>query len=366
MRLRTKKVFVVGVVGVPARYGGFETLVDQLLDKWDGRPGIAITVFCSGRSVSDKVRRYRGANLVYLPFPANGAWSILYDALGLLIAIGSRADSVLMLGVSGALFIPMARLFSYSKIVVNVDGNEAGRAKWGGFAKSFLKLSTSVARKFASNVIIDNRALVNDFVGSSEQKNISVITYGGNHALDPGRGLPQSSTLALVNEMHGYGLSIARIVPENNIHLILSAVTEMQVPFIFVGNWSATRYGRALRAKYQTSGQLKLLDPIYSKDDLYILRCSASFYIHGASVGGTNPSLVEMMFFPVPIFIYDCSYNRETTSNAGYFYNDSAELMGLMSAQASGHIRGDNALVDIARLRYDWSIIGEQYFNLLT
>jgi glycosyltransferase involved in cell wall biosynthesis len=364
--LRVVKIFIVGIVGVPAAYGGFETLVDQLLDQWNGRSGISITVFCSDRPAHGKQKYYRGAKLVYLPVPANGAWSIIYDALGLLIAVTSRADSVLVLGVSGAIFLPIVRLLSPAKIVVNLDGNEAGRAKWGGFASLFLKLSTWMARKFSTHVIVDNQALYNEIGDSRTLRKIRVIAYGGNHALDGEPKLAGSEILSVTAEMHEYGLCISRIVPENNILLILEAVTQMKVPFVIVGNWCASSYGRDLRAQYQANSQLRLLDPVYDKDDLYSLRVSASFYIHGASAGGTNPSLVEMMFFPLPIFIYDCSYNRETTCNAGYFYRNGSELMGLIAEKKEGKLKCDDGLLDIARRRYNWSVIGEQYFDLLT
>lgn len=364
--LRVVKIFIVGIVGVPAAYGGFETLVDQLLDQWNGRSGISITVFCSDRPDHIRLTSYRGAKLVYLPVSANGVWSIIYDALGLLIAVTSRADSVLVLGVSGAILIPIARVLSPAKIVVNLDGNEAGRAKWGGFASVFLKLSTWIAKKFSTLVIVDNQALYNEIGDSSKLSKIKVIAYGGNHALDGEPKLARSSTLAVIEEMQAYGLCISRIVPENNIDLILGAVTQMKISFVMVGNWCASSYGRYLRTKYEANSQLRLLDPIYDKDDLYSLRASASFYIHGASAGGTNPSLVEMMFFPLPIFIYDCSYNRETTCNAGYFYRNGSELMWLIAEKGKGKLNCDNGLLDIARRRYNWSVIGKQYLDLLT
>lgn len=75
-----------------------------------------------------------------------------------------------------------------------------------------------------------------------------------------------------------------------------------------------------LKDKYGDCENIHLLSPIYDVKVLNVLRSHCCYYIHGHSAGGTNPSLVEAMFFNKPILAYDVIYNRETTENkADYF-----------------------------------------------
>ena len=362
--MKRKKVFIVGIVGVPANYGGFETLVEQLLDQWKECADMEITVFCSSRLVETKRDTYNGARLFYLPFPANGMWSVVYDIVGMLIACIQRADSVLVLGVSGGLAIPLVRVLSRSKVVVNLDGCEAGRAKWGRIASLFLKASTWVAKTTANQLIIDNAALAGVFkirAGS----NTAVITYGGDNALNPGTEPITPQTRQVIESLPGYGLAVARVVPENNVHLILQVVSQLEIPFVFVGNWQSSIYGLELREMYKGNGQIRLLDQQYAPADIFTLRFNARYYIHGHSAGGTNPSLVEMMFFPHPILAFDCEYNRITTKNRGHYFSDGSELKDLIQRIRSGGISSKTSLPQVARTNYVWSEIAQQYRKIL-
>ena len=124
-------ISIIGTVGVPACYGGFETLVENLLDENDTHHNL--TVYCSSKSYSDQLSTYKNAVLKYIPVNANGAQSIPYDIFSLLHAVYKRSDTILLLGVSGAICLPFIRLFSKARIVTNIDGLEWRRGKWGSF-----------------------------------------------------------------------------------------------------------------------------------------------------------------------------------------------------------------------------------------
>lgn len=362
--MKCKKIFIVGIVGVPANYGGFETLVEQLLIQWKGCTDIEITVFCSNRATAVKKTHHNGARLIYLPLSANGVWSVAYDALSMLIACVKRADSILVLGVSGGLAIPLVRILSCSRVIVNLDGYESGRAKWGKIASIFLKVSTWAAKTTANQLIIDNVALASKFKIRSK-RNVAVITYGGDHALDPGPEPISVQTKQTIERLPQYGLAIARIVPENNVDMILQVLAELGVPFIFVGNWKESTYGLEMRERYQGAGQIQLMDAQYAPADIFALRANASYYIHGHSAGGTNPSLVEMMFFPLLILAYDCEYNRVTTKEQGLYFRDEAELKRLILRVRNGDLSAKNLLPQIAEENYVWREIAQQYWRLL-
>ena len=127
-----KSIFIAGCVGVPAAYGGFETLAENLVLYCERSEIPAdLSVFCSRPAMGDSAGpSFHGADLIYLPLQANGIASIPYDAWSLLMARWRRADVVLLLGVSGAVAIPLLRLLGHTRIVTNIDGIEWRRQKF--------------------------------------------------------------------------------------------------------------------------------------------------------------------------------------------------------------------------------------------
>lgn len=352
------KYAVVGVVGVPANYGGFETLVENLVSDGDvlsgNRTEKDFLVFCSGKAYSEKKDSYKNAKLVYIPVYANGIYSVLYDILCLIMCIFYRPKTILVLGVSGAIFIPVLKLFFYGKIVANIDGLEWRRAKWGRIAKRFLKLSESIAVKFSDIVISDNKAIA-DYVREEYDKDSLVIAYGGDHAVS----LCHDDIAVKDN-----AFSLCRIEPENNVHLILESFSQTDVKLTFVGNWDSSEYGRMLKDKYSAFKNITILDPIYDIHKLFALRSACRFYVHGHSAGGTNPSLVEMMHFSKPILCFDCAYNRATTEEQALYFQDVHSLLHIISDARFPDDMGEKML-EIATRRYRWSIVRQQYLDAM-
>ena len=137
MNLKKRKIAIIGTVGIPANYGGFETLAENLARYHQHTNNFSsLTVWCSSKGLRDKPDHYLSASLRYINLNANGLQSIPYDILSLLQVILMRHDRVLILGVSGALFIPFVRLFSRTIIITNIDGIEWRRSKWGKMAKA--------------------------------------------------------------------------------------------------------------------------------------------------------------------------------------------------------------------------------------
>ena len=155
------KSAIIGTVGVPGRYGGFETLTENLVRFHDTHNGPGeITVYCSAPAYDERPKTYLGARLRYLPLKANGIQSIPYDMLTMLDAVARRQDAMLILGVSGAALLPLVRLFApRCRIVTNIDGLEWKRDKWRGVAKWYLRLSEKMAVRWSHAVVADNLAI---------------------------------------------------------------------------------------------------------------------------------------------------------------------------------------------------------------
>lgn len=154
-----------------------------------------------------------------------------------------------------------------------------------------------------------------------------------------------------------YAISICRIEPENNCHITLKAFAEVGQKLVFIGNWEYSTYGKELQRKYSKYPNICMLNAVYTLDVLYTLRNNARIYIHGHSAGGTNPSLVEAMFFGKPILAYDVIYNRETTENKACYFGNSKQLVELLR----GTEENGEPLKEIAERRYTWRHISQQY-----
>lgn len=347
-----KKVSILGTVGIPACYGGFESLVENLT-KYSSK-NIKYTVYCSSNNYSNKIKEYNNASLIYQPLDANGVQSIPYDILSMVISLFNRPDVTLILGVSGCIFLPFYRLLSKSKIVTNIDGLEWKRDKWGRLARKFLKFSELLAVKYSDVVISDNQAIA-DYVKSEYNIESKVIAYGGDHVLIKNKKID--------NGKGDYFLSLCRIEPENNVEMILNAFSKTNKKIKFVGNWDRSEFGRRLKNKYAEFDNIQLINPVYNLDKLYDLRTNCIAYIHGHSAGGTNPSLVEAMHFVKPIYAYDCSFNRYSTENKCFYFQSYESLISLLEEE---NATNKNAIdmKEIALRRYTWKIIAKQYESL--
>lgn len=350
-----KRIAIIGTQGVPANYGGFETLVENIIGE-NCSNGIQYTVFCSGKDMPTKIEEHKGARLKYVPLRANGVQSIPYDILSMVRAICGY-DAILILGVSGCVFLPIFRLFCWKSIIVNIDGLEYRRAKWEPWIKRFLKLSEKIAVRFADVIITDNKG-IQDYVREEYGKETTLIAYGGDHALIDITKEREEEILKSYNlERNNYSISVCRIEPENNCHITLETFKNNKEKLVFIGNWYRNGYSRKLKEEYSGFDNLILLDCIYDLEILYTLRHNAKYYIHGHSAGGTNPSLVEAMFFGQPILAYDIIYNRETTKNKAHYYKNAEELTALI---ANGVDNGME-LKEIACEEYTWDKIAKQY-----
>ncbi|TXE08772.1 DUF1972 domain-containing protein [Algoriphagus aquimarinus] len=356
-----KKLAIVGIVGVPANYGGFETLVEYLLDLLP--KFYDITIYCQSQSYPDKVETYKGAKLKYLNLKANGVQSVIYDSVSLWKSI-KGFDYILILGVSGAITIPFIKPFTRAKVITHIDGLEWKRDKWGAFAKRFLKFSESIAVKYSDAIISDNKHIY-DYVQEEYGKDSHLIAYGANHVTNVDPALYQKK-YSFIHKP--YIFTVCRIEPENNIEMQLRVFSEneLDIPYVIVGNWNSSDYGMRLYREYSTKKNVILYNPIYTSEELNVLRSNCHYYLHGHSAGGTNPSLVEAMYLGLPIIAFGVNYNRETTFNQAIYFNDSIELLQQLSRLEEFDREAiSRDMYKLARKNYSWKAINKKYVNML-
>lgn len=359
-----KKIAIIGTAGIPANYGGFETLAAHLVNKLNSK--LDISVYCSAKRYSKKDRQstHNGARLIYLPFSANGLQSIVYDCISILHAL-LYADVLLVLGVPGGFILPFVRLFTRKKIIVSIDGIEWKRNKWSKLARWYLWAAEWVAVKSAHANIADNES-IQDYTAIRYGSLSNVIEYGADHTRNIKPTMQQHIQYPFLSS--GYAIKVCRIEPENNVHVVLETFAALKrYPLVVIGNWGNSAYGISLKEKYANTQNVYLLNPIYDQNEIDMLRSNATVYIHGHSAGGTNPSLVEAMSLSLPVISFDVSYNRTTTENRARYFKNSNELSSIIRKIDKKELAsiGGN-MKEIAQRRYTWDVISEKYSYLIS
>ena len=350
-------------MGLPPKFGGFETLADFLVKNLSSK--YDITVFCSRKHYFDREKKYFSANRIFIPLRANGIQSIPYDLISILIAL-FKANTLLILGVSGCIILPLLKPFHRKRIVVSIDGLEWKRDKWSKFAKWFLKLSEKCSVKSADAIISDN-LIIQNYIRSTYDKESNLIEYGGDQSVYIKPSVEDIKNFPFI--INDYALSISRIEPENNCDLILEAYSELNdIKLIYIGTWDRNHYSRTLKEKYKAYKNIILLDAIYDIKVLNLIRSNCTIYVHGHSVGGTNPGLVEAMYVGIPILAYDVDFNRESTQNKALYFNNANQLRSnhkLLYNDEDLRNQIITKLKTIARDRYTWNKIINKYDDIL-
>lgn len=358
------KVAIIGTVGLPARYGGFETLtahlVEELSDTYD------FTVYCSSKKYSREERKesWKGSRLKYIPLEANGIQSIFYDSWSILHAL-RRSDVLLILGVAGAWLLPFIRLFTNKKIIISIDGIEWKRDKWPLTAKLYLWFAENLAVRYSHIDISDNES-IQDYTSLRYETISRVIEYGADHTkLNVSPSEQDFITYSFLSKP--YAVKVCRIEPENNVSTILKVFSESpEHHLVVVGNWENSSYGKDLKQKFSIFENISLIDPIYDQHTLDIIRGNASLYIHGHSAGGTNPSLVEAMFLGLPVISYGVSYNRTTTGGQAFYFSDEEELKNLLKTLTKNDLKNCSLkMKKIAKNKYVWKTVAEKYSQVI-
>lgn len=347
----TKRVAFVGSAGIPNRYGGFEAFLEHCAPRLAAE--CVVTVTCDSRLYDDRAALFAGVRRRFIGVPANGAWSVVHDLLAF-ARVFQEADYIVVLGVSGGAWFPIFRLAcdaTGKRVLVNIDGVEWRRAKFSAGRRVLLRLFDALAQSCAHRVIYDNAALLRYVLPWCRPKAVE-IAYSGDHVLRCEGVRPDPSS----------ALTICRVEPENNIEMMVEGFISSNLRrYTIVGNWDKSQYGRDLRRKWNHEPRLELLDPIYDSVALARLRESCGIYLHGHSVGGTNPSLVEMLYYDCRLLCFDCDFNRMTAGDCADYFDASQEL-----AKRLGETSGaDSSSRDARRGAYTGAGIAAAYLSLL-
>ena len=368
--MRPLRVALVGSRGIPGRYGGYETLFTELAPRLVAR-GFDVTVYCrssrgrnSGRQPARRAS-YGGARLVHLPtIRTKHLDTPVHTFLSCLHAAGERFDAALVVNSANAIFLPLLSAAG-TPSVLNVDGIEKRRAKWGIFGRAVFALSERLAC-FLPDLLVTDAEVIREHYLQRYAATSAIVTYGVE-----ARPLWQSGALRrLALEKRNYFLYVSRFEPENNPHRVVAAYARVdgEIPLVMVGG---APYASAFIASFSAGAdpRIRFPGPIYGRGYRQLLS-HALVYIHATEVGGTHPALVEAMGYGNCLVVNDTPENREVAGDVALYFRaaDPATLAALLDrlrADPQEIVRRGRAAAARAAERYNWETIADQYARLL-
>lgn len=368
-------IAIIGSRGIPATYGGFESVVEAIAPRL-AEAGWKVFVSCEASTSPDRPDVYKGVHLFY--FPLRPFFRIVYEPLYdmySLIRASLLCDCIYMMGYGAGLFFFIPRIFR-KPLAVNVDGLEWERAKFSRLEKLLLLASEKAAVTFA-NVIVADSLEIKRYIESSHKKEAIYIAYGvdtpRNEGWDGQKLAENSLATSSANLVPGdYWLVVARLEPENNIHTIINAFLKAgsNRRLVIVGNFSNKRYEKhvtELMRENRATGKVILAGAIYDMSLLNMLRQNCFAYIHGHSVGGTNPALLEAMSMKNLIIAHDNNFNREVGEETLLYFKDASDLaakIGEIETKPDLFARLKEAAHARVVSNYSWQDVIEKYDSL--
>ncbi len=352
-------LIILGTRGIPAAHGGFETFAEHLALFLVAR-GWHVVVYCqlNVASVGQRmtVDMWRGVERRHIGVASTGPratlefdWHSIRDA-------ATIPGVCLVLGYNSAVFLTYLR-FLGRRILTNMDGIEWRRRKWGMGARAWLWANEWIAAWVSHRLVADHPVIADHLATRRPRGAIATIPYGGN----PVQNETETPLRALGLDPGAYLVCIARIEPDNNILTIVEAFSRRArgTKLVVIGNFCDDNPYHD-RIREAASAEVLFPGAIYDKSLLATLRHHARAYLHGHTVGGTNPSLVEALWAGNAVIAHDNPYNRWTAGEAGCFFADADGCDRLIA-----RVLEDDAMV--ARLgqaarhqaasRFDWSDI---------
>lgn len=375
-----KHVFIIGSRGLPAKYGGFETFVEELV-KHQNNKNIKYHVACqsenSDMALPGEHFEYLGTDCFVIKLPKIGSARVIaYDILAINAALKYckkeeiKAPIFYILGNTAGGFIGHYANKIHKlggKLFVNPDGLEWERTKWAAPIRSYLKFAEKKMVRYADLIISDNAGIKEYLTSEYGQVESEVIAYGTEKFKSD---LTESETLVKY-KVNDYYLIVGRFVPENNYETLIRAFMKSSTKrdLVIITNHEGNAYFKELREKTQfdKDARIKFVGTVYNQNELRYIREHAFAYLHGHEVGGTNPGMLEAMWSTAVNVVLGVNFNR-TTAGDSVIYFDKENLLTTLSEVENltpdeGRRLHEKAQAIIEE-KYTWEHICAQYEDL--
>jgi len=351
-----KKVAIVGSHGLYANFGGWDQLVRNLAERKKNNE-IEYLIFNSIET-PEKITCPIGVNVKRLRLKASGFQGLIFDFWSILLCYW-KVDTILFLGVQGIPLIPILNIFRKVKIISNVGGIEWERPKFDFFSKQYLKFCFYLSFIYSDFVVLDNPHY-KTFIPKRIKAEVVVIPYGG-----------EIDTKLEINKVIGnkypfinsdYFLSVSRALADNLIDELCESFMDSKHMLVLISNFSSSSFGKNVYNKYRNFSNIILIDGLYEKAELDLVRRKCKAYIHTHTLCGTSPSLVEMIIAQRPIISINNPQNKFTLYNQCFFFSKFSEIQELLNADTS--LSSFIPSKDICEF-YDWNKIVSDYESIL-
>lgn len=354
-------ISMLGTRGVPARYGGFETAVEEIGRRLVAQ-GHRITVYCRGESHPREFMGMRRVNLPYLP--TSSAETLSHSLLSAVHLVATGADACIVFNAANVPVVPIIKRRGIP-VAVHVDGLEWQRGKWGRRGQGYYQWAEARAVQWADALISDAVGIQDYYIEKFGAESV-FIPYGA-----PRVDEPQLEKLDQMGLTPGkFHLVVARMEPENHLELILEGyrASRAALPLIVVGSVPRpTKYQSQIIEMAARDSRVSLVGSVWDQGLLDTLYTTAALYIHGHSVGGTNPSLLRAMGAGARTTAIDVVFNREVLGDTGTFFTSPGELAAAIESTESdlpAAVEIGKRSRDRATRLYDWDVVADQYLEL--
>ncbi len=359
---RTLSIAMIGTRGVPARYGGFETAVEEVGSRLAAR-GHRVVVYCR-RTEHDDDETYLGMRRVTLPALRRRSLETLsHTALSVGHLAARRTDVAFVFNAANAPLLPVLRA-SRVPVATHVDGLEWRRAKWGPTGRRYYRRAEELAVRWSDALIADAPGIA-AYYDEEFGVGTRLLSYGAPVQEDAADD--RLDELGLVPG--GFHLLVARFEPENHVDLAVRGYVDSgaRLPLVVVGSAPyADEYTRQVHEAARGDARVRFVGGVWDAELLDQLYAHASTYLHGHSVGGTNPSLLRAIGAGTATIAFDVSFNRDVLADDGRYFRSPADVaLELDDAErdAAATAERGRALRERAR-RYDWDDVALGYERL--
>ncbi|MDT4974311.1 MAG: hypothetical protein QOG98_69 [Pseudonocardiales bacterium] len=358
------QIALIGTRGVPARYGGFETCVEEVGRRLV-KAGHDVVVYCrevDGSDAEPPPASHEGMQLVHLPAVRKKSFETLsHTALSVAHVMGHPVDAAIVFNSANAPFLPLLRAKGVP-VATHVDGLEWKRTKWQGAGRKYYRLAESLAVRWSDALIADAQGIADYYIEEFRAKT-ALIAYGAPILTDE-----RSDGLAdLGVEPGAYHLVVARFEPENHVDVIVDGYRRSgaKKPLVVVGSAPYADHYTA-RIHSLADERVRFLGAVWDQHLLDQLYAYSATYLHGHSVGGTNPSLLRAIGAGAPTIAFDVNFNREVLEGTGRYFATASDVAAeLELAEAYPEVTRQRGIEgQRAAYRYDWDDVAARYEEL--
>lgn len=352
------RIAILGTRGVPARYGGFETFAEELGARLSEK-GHEVTVYCRSAYVPRGLRSFRGMRLVRLPAPhSKYLETVIHSIYSALHALPRSWDVVY---VCNSANVPAAIILWLlgKRVVLNVDGLEWRRGKWGSAGRSYYRACARVVALLPVHVVTDAPS-IQRYYAEAYGRRTDLFVYGTD--LEPPA---DDGTLARFGlQPRRYVLYVSRLEPENNAHVVVDAYRSVRtdLPLVVVGDAPyASAYIAGL--KETADPRVRFLGGVYGVG-YHVLRSQAAAYVQATEVGGTHPALVEAMGYGNAIVANDVPEHRDVLADAGLYYRGAMQLADVLQRVLDDEVFAEelrSRARDRAKRHFSWAHVVDDY-----